>query len=98
MIGGAHDPAAVGLDDEQLVAVAREGLRLAMGIEAAPRFTHVQRWSRGIAQYVVGHAERAALIEERGRVVGLFATGQALRGVGVNDVIREAARVAEKLT
>jgi oxygen-dependent protoporphyrinogen oxidase len=97
MIGGAHDPAAADLADDELVAIAREGLATAIGLTIPPRFVHVQRWRRGIAQYEVGHGQRAQLIEERGRPLSLDATGAALRGVGVNDVIREAAKVAERI-
>jgi oxygen-dependent protoporphyrinogen oxidase len=97
MLGGAQDPAAVALSDEDCITVARNGLRALMGIEAPPRFSHVQKWARGIPQYEVGHAERAATVETRGRAIGLHATGAALRGVGVNDVIREARALAERL-
>jgi oxygen-dependent protoporphyrinogen oxidase len=97
MIGGACDPDAAGLSDDELVAIARDGLRRAIGLTIVPRFVHVQKWSRGIAQYEVGHARRAQLIEERGRALALEATGAALRGVGVNDVIRDAGAVAARI-
>jgi oxygen-dependent protoporphyrinogen oxidase len=97
LFGGAHDPAALDLSDEELIAEARAGLRTAIGVAAAPRFSHVTRWRRGIAQYEVGHAARVALIEARCHALGLFPTGAALRGVGVNDVVREAAALAERM-
>jgi oxygen-dependent protoporphyrinogen oxidase len=97
MLGGAHDPAAAELSDDELAAIARDGLAGAIGLTIPPRFVHVQKWRRGIAQYEVGHARRAALIEERGRAMALYATGAALRGVGVNDVIREAGVIAERI-
>ncbi len=97
MLGGTQDPAALALSDVELVTAAREGLRSTIGLTNPPRFVHVQRWPRGIAQYEVGHAGRVELIETRGRALGLLPTGSALRGVGVNDVIREARAVAEKL-
>jgi oxygen-dependent protoporphyrinogen oxidase len=97
LIGGATDPAALALSDEELIAIAREGLRGLVGIEAPPRFRHVVRWPRGIAQYEVGHAGRVALIETRAQPLGLYATGASLRGVGVNDVIREARALARRL-
>jgi oxygen-dependent protoporphyrinogen oxidase len=97
LIGGAQDPAAVELADEELAAIARDGLARTIGLTIAPRFVHVQKWRRGIAQYEVGHARRAQLIAERGRALSLEATGAALRGVGVNDVIRDAAAVAERI-
>jgi oxygen-dependent protoporphyrinogen oxidase len=98
MIGGAQDAAAVALPDEELVAAAREALRATIGLTNSPAFIHVQKWPSGIAQYEVGHARRVALIEERGRAIGLWPTGAGLRGVGVNDVIREARVVADRLT
>jgi oxygen-dependent protoporphyrinogen oxidase len=97
MIGGAHDPAAAGLSDEELLSIAREGLRIGIGLTNPPRFVHVQKWRRGIAQYQVGHQGRVETIEERSRALGISATGSALRGVGVNDVIREARLVAERI-
>jgi oxygen-dependent protoporphyrinogen oxidase len=97
MLGGAHDPQAVELPDEELVSIAREGLRIGIGLTNPPRFVHVQKWRRGIAQYQVGHARRVSAIEERARALGMSATGAALRGVGVNDVIREARAVAERI-
>jgi oxygen-dependent protoporphyrinogen oxidase len=97
MLGGAHDPAAAGLSDDELVAIARDGLATAIGLTITPRFVHVQKWRRGIAQYEVGHARRAQTIEERGQTMALYATGASLRGVGVNDVIREAGVMAERV-
>ncbi|HZS36260.1 MAG TPA: protoporphyrinogen oxidase, partial [Polyangia bacterium] len=96
LMGGAQDPHALELTDEELIAAAREALRPTLAVSAAPAFSHVARWPRGIAQYEVGHAARVAAIEERGARIGLFSTGAALRGVGVNDVVREAAAAAER--
>ena len=60
MLGGAHDPEAITLDDVQAVAVARQDLQSAMGIGAKPSFTRVFRHPLGIPQYTVGHLERLA--------------------------------------
>jgi oxygen-dependent protoporphyrinogen oxidase len=97
LVGGAHDPEAAKLDDAALVEIARAGLEASVGTTGAPVFTHVVRWPRAIPQYVVGHAGRVATIEERGARMGLYATGAALRGVGVNDVVREAKALVERL-
>jgi oxygen-dependent protoporphyrinogen oxidase len=97
LIGGAHDPEAATLPEPELLAIAQEGLRGALGIAAAPVFSHVARWERAIPQYLVGHAERVATIETRGAAIGLYATGASLRGVGVNDVVREAKALVARL-
>jgi protoporphyrinogen/coproporphyrinogen III oxidase len=96
IFGGAHDPAAVALDDAALIAASRAALRDTMAIAAEPGFAHVVRWSRAIPQYEVGHAERVRTIETRGAALGVFATGAALRGPGVNDVVREAIAAAAR--
>jgi oxygen-dependent protoporphyrinogen oxidase len=97
LIGGALDPGALALDDTALVTVARDDLARALAIRARPACAHVVRWPRAIAQYTIGHAERVARIDARGQALGVFATGAALRGVGVNDVVRDAAALAERL-
>jgi oxygen-dependent protoporphyrinogen oxidase len=97
LIGGALDPSALELSDEGLVACAREGLARAMDLTAEPCLTHVARWPSGIAQYVSGHAARVEVIEGRGVQFGVQATGAALRGIGVHDVIREAEAAAQRL-
>ncbi len=97
MVGGSLDPEAAQLPDAELLTVARDGLRAILNVTAEPAFTHVVRWKRAIAQYVVGHAGRVATIEERGEPMGLYSTGAALRGVGVNDVIREGKALAARM-
>jgi oxygen-dependent protoporphyrinogen oxidase len=96
LLGGAQDPGATALTDEALLALARDELRARLAVTAAPAFTHVVRWPHGIPQYEVGHAARVETIEARGAPLGLYATGAGLRGVGVNDVVREAAALAER--
>ena len=68
-----------------------------LGASAPPRSTHLQRWPRAIAQYVVGHGERAQHIAHHLQRLGIWLTGTSLHGVGVNDVIRDAARVVDGL-
>jgi oxygen-dependent protoporphyrinogen oxidase len=97
LIGGAHDPAALDLDDAALVEIARVGLHALVGADGAPAFTHVVRWPLAIPQYVTGHAGRVATVEERGARMGLYATGASMRGVGVNDVVREAKALVARL-
>ncbi len=55
MIGGAHDAAAVRLDDGALLEIVRRDLRTSMGVEAAPRLVRIFRHPLGIPQYEQGH-------------------------------------------
>jgi oxygen-dependent protoporphyrinogen oxidase len=98
MLGGAHDPSAIGLDDEAAVAVAREGLAAVMGERGAPCFTRVFRHPLGIPQYTVGHLDRLARIEERlARLPGLSVAGNAYRGVAINNCVADAGPAADRI-
>jgi oxygen-dependent protoporphyrinogen oxidase len=95
LCGGWHRPEVAGWEDERLLQAVRCELRLALGIEAAPRFHHVIRWERAIPQYHLGHQERVAWIEQRvARHSGLFLTGNAYHGVALNDCTEQAEAVA----
>jgi oxygen-dependent protoporphyrinogen oxidase len=98
MIGGAHDPRAVELDDESLLAVVRGDLRATMGLEIEPVFTRAFRHPLGIPQYTVGHLDRLARIERRlERHPGLYAAGNSYRGVAINSCVAEAGPLAERI-
>ncbi len=80
---------------DELLALARDELSIA-GVDAAPALTRVQRWPLGMPQYVLGHVERVARIEERLEAhPGLAVAGAAYRGVGIPDCIRSGEEAAE---
>ena len=98
MIGGALDPLAVRLDDAELLAVVRRDLQATMGLSADPDFVRVFRHPLGIPQYVVGHLERLARIEERlARLPGLHVAGNGYRGVAINACVAGAGPIAERV-
>jgi len=95
MIGGAHDPGALELDDDALVRIVRQDLGRVMDVVANPYFVRVMRHPRGIPQYTLGHPDRldriAGLLE---RHPGLWLCGNSYRGISVNACVEEAPRVA----
>lgn len=81
--------------DEELIALARAELAV-LEIAAEPILTRVQRWPRGMPQYVLGHADRLARIEAALQEhPGLAVAGAAYRGVGIPDCIRSGEEAAE---
>ncbi|MBI2896528.1 MAG: protoporphyrinogen oxidase [Deltaproteobacteria bacterium] len=95
-IGGALDPGAVDLDDEALEALVRRELGASIGLDGPTVFRRIYRHPSGIPQYVVGHRDRLAQIDRfLHHLPGLYLTGNAYRGVGFNDCIREANVVAD---
>ncbi len=98
MLGGAHDPAVVGKSDEELVSLAVEELSPLLGLRAKPVVHRIYRHARGLPQYNVGHTKRLEAIDELvRRVPGLFLTGNAYRGVAVNDCVANGERLATRV-
>ncbi len=97
MVGGANDPQALDLDDETLLSATQREVSTLLRISGAPTFRHLVRWPRAIAQYPLGHAHLRVDLESRARARHITVAGTALHGVGVNDVIRDATRVVERL-
>jgi oxygen-dependent protoporphyrinogen oxidase len=93
-VGGAHDPGAVDLTDDELIAIARRDLSSVMGISAPPTLSRVYRWRRAGAQHVVGHLDRVSEIERRLEPRGIFVTGSGFRATGIPDCVADGRRVA----
>lgn len=98
MIGGAHDPEAVSLDDDALLSIVQADLSHTMGIDAAPVLTRVYRHRGGIAQYTVGHGKRLECIRRRLRdLPGLWLAGSSYEGVAMNACIERAVEHADEV-
>jgi protoporphyrinogen/coproporphyrinogen III oxidase len=98
MLGGAGDPAVMGLSDEQLWDTLRRELSPLIGIKNDPAFMRIYRWEQGIPQFKLGHRERRARIEQRvSSHPGLYIAGNAYYGVGLNDCVKMAYRVAQQI-
>jgi protoporphyrinogen/coproporphyrinogen III oxidase len=98
MVGGAQDPAAIALTDEELLATARADLARAMGISVPPERHWIFRHRLGISQYTVGHGARLGRIADRlERLPGLELAGQSYFGVSMNSAAERAASRAPEL-
>ncbi len=103
MMGGATNPKAIDLAESEVKSRVMTDLKEIMGIDVEPDFVRVFRHERAIPQYTVGHSRRLLALDERlDGLPGLFLTGNAFFGVGLNDCVNSsnqiAARVVEKLT
>jgi oxygen-dependent protoporphyrinogen oxidase len=98
MIGGAHDPEAVDLDDETLLDAVRSDLKTTMGIDADPLLAHNYRHPNGIAQYTVGHRQRLDTIHRRLQAMpGLWVSGSSYYGISMNACIAKAGEQGEEV-
>jgi oxygen-dependent protoporphyrinogen oxidase len=98
-MGGTFDPGVMAAMDEAIIARATAEVRTITGLDQAPDLAAVWRHPNAIPQYQVGHGALVETVESGLREVpGLHLLGTALRGVGVNDCIRNATALARTLT
>jgi oxygen-dependent protoporphyrinogen oxidase len=98
LMGGARSPGMAELPDEQMLQRVLTDLKDITGIAADPEFVSIYRHERAIPQYLVGHAGRLARIdEELARFPGLVLTGNAFRGVSLNDCVLNALHTARSV-
>ena len=80
-----------------LASLVRRELLEILHISAVPQLVEVQRWSRAMAQYAVGHADRQRRIKARlMELPGLHLVGNAYDGIGISDCIRLGRGAARK--
>ncbi|WP_431873171.1 protoporphyrinogen oxidase [Nocardiopsis eucommiae] len=102
-IGRFGDGGSLDRSDEELAETALADLARVTGLRGTPVETRVTRWTDGLPQYAVGHADRVERIRSGvRRHPGLGVCGAAYGGVGipacVADAGHEAARLADTLT
>lgn len=94
-IGGSHDPRAVDLSDDELIAITVRELSDVLQIEGTPVLSRVYRWPHAGAQHNVGQLARMAEIERRlAGAPGLFVAGSGFRSVGIPDCIADGRAAA----
>jgi len=98
MIGGQRNPELVQQDEAGLIATARDGIRLTMGVDAEPDVSFVQRWQRGIPNYPVRHLQAMEdLFARAAGYPGLHLNCNAYRGIAMNDCVRNSRELVERM-
>ncbi len=98
-IGGSRDPAVVERPDEHLVDTTLGVLRGVLGLRGEPVLVDICRHRNAIPQYHLGHQERIAAFKTAlSSTQGLYAIGNYIEGVSINDCIRAATRCASQIT
>ena len=92
-IGRHREESTLQRGDEELVAIALRELGEAIGLQAQPVDSHVQRWGGGLPQYAVGHLARVeSIYQEVTELPGLAICGAAYEGLGIPACIASADR------
>ena len=84
------------IDDSTLTTLALTELQKLLGPLPNPSFSIVQRWPLSLPQYAVGHIDRIAKLRSS-LPRDLHLVGNAYRGVGIPDIIREARTTARQI-
>lgn len=99
MVGGARAADCAVEDPEKLANSVRAELATIMGIDATPDFIKSYRHEKSIPQYTLGHASRLQKIDQHlEKLPNLILTGNAYKGVALNDCVANAYQIAETLT
>jgi oxygen-dependent protoporphyrinogen oxidase len=98
LIGGRRHPERAELDDQTLIRQALEDVKDILEITRKPLLTKVLRNSCGIPQPEQGYTE---LLSWRDRLMynhkGLSVCGFGWEGIGINDMLKTAVRIAENI-
>ncbi len=99
MVGGARASELAMQEDNRLIDMVSGELRHIMGIKVQPDFIRVFRHEKAIPQYNIGHDNRLKKIDEiLLKYSDLYITGNAFRGISVNDCIENSYKLADNIT
>src|SRR6266436_5284852 len=94
-VGGTTDPAAARLTSEELASLVHRETSALLSVKSEPAFSNVTVWRRALPQYNLGHAERLAAVSNLcSRFLGLWLTGNYLRGPAIGACVEQAFSVA----
>ncbi|MDD3323981.1 MAG: protoporphyrinogen oxidase [Sulfurospirillaceae bacterium] len=98
MIGGQRSPELALKSDEELIEMAKNGIKETMGLDAQPDVVFVKRYEKGIPNYRVGHSQKMEkLFAQLERHKGLYLSSNAYFGVGLNDCVSNAKKCAQQV-
>lgn len=96
-VGGSKNEELVALSEEELVQISRQELAEILGIHGQPIFAKVFKWKKAMPQYVIGHSQRIAWLDEQLKQhPGLYLTGNAYKGIGIADSVHNGELTAKE--
>ena len=98
MVGGARDPEAMDLPEDELRATVLRELRRFLGPIPDPERVWIFPYPQGISQYPPGHDDRVEALERQlADWPGMHVAGNSFRGISVNCCIVQAKEAAARL-
>jgi oxygen-dependent protoporphyrinogen oxidase len=97
-IGGATDPAAAALREDELAAIVHREIASTLKISGDPAVTRVTRYSRALPQYNLGHLDRLKTTEDAiAPIPGLLVIGNYWHGPAIGACVKHSLAVAEQI-
>jgi oxygen-dependent protoporphyrinogen oxidase len=99
MVGGARASDLARRDEKAIADTVLAEYRDILEIKVDPEFVRVYRHEKAIPQYLVGHTEKLQAVDAlMERNPGLYITGNAFRGVSVNDCVENSFKLAQTIS
>ncbi len=97
-VGRAGQAGELPQDEASLLELAREELRLTLGIAAEPLFSRTFLWEEAMPQYNLGHPQKLDRIDAAlEKIPSLALAGNGYRGIGIPDCIHSGEQAVEKI-
>ena len=94
--GGATDPDFCRLPEDEITEMISADVARVLGITGRPVTTHLERLSRALPQYNLGHTQAVRSLEAlTATFPGLFLTGNYLAGPSIGSCVEQANRTAD---
>ena len=85
-------------NENDLIALATEELRITLNITARPILSRVFRWEKAMPQYNLGHPKTLERIDlQLEKYPGLALAGNGYRGIGIPDCIHSGELAVERV-
>jgi len=98
LVGGRRHPERVDMEEKDLIRSVLDDLSALMDLPRQPLFARVLRPESGIPQLEEGYQELLAWRDNlEGNRDGLHICGFGWKGIGINDMAKEAWRVARRI-
>lgn len=87
------------MSNEELTAVAREDIRLSLGIEAQPKIVNVTKWIDQMPRYDLAHNDALTVVVEdlKIRYPNVMLAGCSYFGVGIGACIQNGKKTAQQI-
>lgn len=98
MIGGQRNAQLALKSDDELIEIAKRGVKETMQISDEPSVIYVKKWEKGIPNYPVGHLKKMdELFSMEKETKNIYLNSNAYVGIGLNDCISNCKKCADKV-